>query len=326
MNSAEHISDLALAERPAGLHRMWLDMLHDGLGRNVRLPVLIVQGDKPGPVMGITAAVHGNEVNGIRAIHRLLHNLDPKRLRGTVVGVPVVNVGGFLLHQRRTDDGSDLNHLFPGKPDGREAQVLAYRFTERIIKRLDILIDLHTASFGRVNCLYIRADMSDPKTEAMARLHRPDIIVHNAPADGTLRGCAASLGIPAITVEIGSPHRFQKEYITQTRKGMRAVMADWGMVAKRNVRSGDEAILCKRCEWLYTDHGGLLEVLPRVTERVDKGQDVAVLRDVFGDETRRYTAPFDGIVIGHSIDPVANTGARILHIGQIGDVALRSPS
>ena len=297
MNTSScEVDSLDLDNLSPGMHRLWLAMLHDGLGRSVRLPVIVVKGERTGPVVGLTAAVHGNEVNGVHTIHRLVHNLDPSRLSGTVVGVPVVNVGGFLLHQRRTDDGSDLNHLFPGKANGREPEVLAYRITERVIRHFDVLLDLHTASFGRVNCLYIRADMTDPKTARMARFHRPDIIVHNAPADGTLRGCAASMGIPAITVEIGSPHRFQKEYIKQTRKGLRAVLADWGMVPRRAVKESSDTILCRRSAWMYTDYGGLLEVLPRVTQRVKMGDDVAVIRDVFGDEKRRYTAPFDGIV------------------------------
>ncbi|TNE86611.1 MAG: succinylglutamate desuccinylase/aspartoacylase family protein [Deltaproteobacteria bacterium] len=296
---------------------MWLDMLHDGLGRAVRLPILVARGERDGPVVGITAAVHGNEVNGVNTIHRLLHHIDTQKLKGTLVGVPVVNIGGFLLHQRRTDDGSDLNHLFPGKPHGREAEVLAWRFTERVVRRLDVLLDLHTASFGRVNCLYIRADMNNPRTAQMARLMRPEIIVHNPPADGTLRGCAASMGIPAITVEIGSAHRFQREYVKKTRTGLRAVLSELGMVAKRQVAVTDPPVVCSRSSWMFTDHGGLLEILPRVTQHVSAGEDVAVLRDVFGDETRRYVAPEDGVIIGHSVDPVADTGARILHLGVV---------
>lgn len=316
MNSRA-VDKLDVASLEPGLHRLWLDMLTDGLGRAVRLPVLVVKGDKEGPVMGITAAVHGNEVNGVNTIHRLVHGIDASKLRGALVAVPVVNIGGFLLHQRRTDDGSDLNHLFPGKPSGREAEVLAWRFTERVVRTLDVLLDLHTASFGRVNCLYIRADMNNPRTAAMARLMRPNIIVHNPPSDGSLRGCAAQMGIPAITVEIGSAHRFQREYVKKTRVGLRSVLGDLGMLPKRQVVPGEEPVVCTRSQWMFTDHGGLLDVLPNVTEFVRAGDDVAVLRDIFGDETRRYRAPEDGVIIGHSVDPVADTGARILHLGVV---------
>lgn len=316
MNSRA-VDKLDVASLEPGLHRLWLDMLTDGLGRAVRLPVLVVKGDKEGPVMGITAAVHGNEVNGVNTIHRLVHSIDASKLRGSLVAVPVVNIGGFLLHQRRTDDGSDLNHLFPGKPSGREAEVLAWRFTERVVRTLDVLLDLHTASFGRVNCLYIRADMNNPRTAAMARLMRPNIIVHNPPSDGSLRGCAAQMGIPAITVEIGSAHRFQREYVKKTRVGLRSVLGDLGMLPKRQVVPGEEPVVCTRSQWMFTDHGGLLDVLPNVTEFVRAGDDVAVLRDIFGDETRRYRAPEDGVIIGHSVDPVADTGARILHLGVV---------
>lgn len=315
--NAPHVEDIDLDSLPPGLHRQWLSIVHDGLGRQVRLPLLIAKGVEPGPVCGITAAVHGNEINGISVIQKLLHTIDTNRLRGVVLGVPVVNIGGFLLRQRRTDDGLDLNHLFPGKAHGREGDVLAWRFTEKVLKRCDLLLDLHTASFGRVNCLYVRADMTHPETARIAYLQRPHIIVHNPAADGTLRGAAAALGIPAVTVEIGNAHRFQKEYTKRSRTGIRAVLSAWNMLPKRNINLGEPPVLCSRSAWMYTDHGGLLQVLPKVTERVGRGEPVAHLRSIFGDLSREYAAPEDGIVIGHSVDPVADTGARILHLGVV---------
>lgn len=313
--NGEHVDDLDLEHLPTGLHRLWLSIVHDGLGRIVRLPVMVAIGKNPGPVCGITAAVHGNEVNGIPVIHRLLQDIDVQRLKGIVVGVPVVNIEGFLLRQRRTDDDLDLNHLFPGKVHGREGEVFAYRLIQKVVRKLDLLIDLHTASFGRVNCLYIRADMTDPKTAEMAYLQRPQIIVHNPPHDKTLRGAAAALGIPAITVEIGDPGRFQRELTKHSVVGIRAVMSAWKMLPKRAVALGEPPVICASSSWMYTDHGGLLRVLPTIRERVAAGSIIATVHNAFGDMMREYTAPGAGVVIGHSIDPVAGTGARILHLG-----------
>jgi predicted deacylase len=151
----------------------------------------------------------------------------------------------------------------------------------------------------------------------MAYLQRPQIIVHNPPSDHTLRGAAMDLGIPAITLEIGDPQKFQPTYVRSSRIGLRAVLAAAGMLPRRPVSEGAEPVLCDHSSWMYTDRGGLLEVLPRPTERVTRGERVAILRNAFGDQIREYFAPEDGIVIGKSVNPVGQTGARILHLGGI---------
>lgn len=313
--------DIATLPRDAK-HHLFVELYHDGLGQPVHVPILVARGKRPGPVLGITAALHGNELNGIPVIHRLFDQLDTKALRGTVVAATAVNIPGFLLHQREFIDGTDLNHIFPGRPDGRVAEVFAHRLLDRIVGQFDSLLDLHTASFGRVNSLYVRADMTDAMTAALAYLQRPQIIVHNPPSDHTLRGAAAELGIPAITVEIGDPHRFQHNYIKSTLVGVRAVLAEMRMLPKRPVALGPEPVICERSYWLYTDHGGLLDVIPRVTETVTAGQVVAQLRDIFGAVIREYHAPEDGVVVGRSTNPVGPTGARILHLGVLARDAL----
>ncbi|MDG1480651.1 MAG: succinylglutamate desuccinylase/aspartoacylase family protein [Myxococcota bacterium] len=287
------------------------------MGTPLRIPALVARGRKNGPIFGLTAAIHGNELNGIPVIHRLLRSLDLGRLRGSVVGVPVLNVPSLLIQQRRFNDNRDLNHIFPGKPNGHASQIYVHRILERIIKPLDVLVDLHTASFGRANSLYIRADMTDPTTARMAYLQRPQIIVHNPPADGTLRGAAQDLGIPSITLEIGDPQRFQREYIRQTLAGLRAMLADQGMIPKRPRALGVMPVLCSSSSWQYTDRGGLLEVLPRVTQKLEKGDIIARLTDIYGDEICEYSAVEGGVVIGHAVNPIAQTGARILHLGKI---------
>ena len=133
------------AIEPGEVVHGWLDLVHGGMGEPVRLPLLIAKGTRAGPVAGVTAAVHGNEVNGIPVIHRLFRKLEPNRLRGTVVAVPVVNVPAYLLRQRRTDDGVDLNHVFPGQETGREAVVYAGRFFDRIVRSTRCLLKQNQA-------------------------------------------------------------------------------------------------------------------------------------------------------------------------------------
>jgi len=310
--------ELVIDEFPRGrLSRLYVDLVANGLAQDILLPVLVARGKRDGPVFGLTAAVHGNELNGIRVIHDLMHHIHPRQLSGTVVAVAVVNVPGLHRHQREFVDGADLNHMFPGREDGNVAEVYAHRILDRIVSRFDFLVDLHTASFGRVNCVYVRADMTHSATATMAYLQRPQIIVHNPASDYTLRGAAMDLGIPSITLEIGDPQRFQPNYIRSSRTGLRSVLAAAGMLPRRPVAEGAEPVLCEHSGWMYTDRGGLLEVLPGPMDTVRKDQRVAVLRNAFGDIIREYSAPADGVVIGKSVNPVGQTGARILHLGAV---------
>ena len=264
----------------------------------------------------MTAAVHGNELNGVRVIHDIFEQIDVGSLRGTLVGVVCVNVPGLHANEREIYRQFDLNHTFPGSPDGNVAQVYAHRLLERVIQSFDFLVDLHTASFGRINSLYVRADLEHEVTRRMAQYQRPQIIVHNPPSDHTLRGAAMERGIPAITVEVGDPQRFQRRYVRATRNGLRDMLADAKMLPRRSRPDVPPPILCSASRWMYTDHGGLLEVLPDVATRVVAGQPVARLRNAFGDRIREYVAPHDGVVIGKSVNPVGPTGSRILHLGR----------
>ena len=311
-------NELLIDEFPRGrLSRLYVDLVANGLAQDILLPVMVARGERDGPVFGLTAALHGNELNGIRVIHDLMHNVDLEELSGSVVALVVVNVPGLHRHQREFVDGSDLNHIFPGRADGDVGQAYAHRLLDRIVNRFDYLVDLHTASFGRVNSVYIRADMTHQTTATMAYLQRPQIIVHNPPSDYTLRGAAMDLGIPSITLEIGDPQKFQARYVRASRSGLRNVLAAAEMLPRLPVSEGSEPVLCESSRWMYTDRGGLLEVLPRPTDRVRQDERVAVLRNAFGDVIREYRAPEDGIVIGKSVNPVGQTGARILHLGSL---------
>ena len=301
-------------------HRFWVNLIEDGMGKSISVPVLVARGLREGPVVGITAAVHGNELNGIPTIHRLFQALDPQELKGTVVAVPVVNVPGYLRNQRKFTDDLDLNRLFPGKPDGNMSSVFAHRLITRVIRQFDYLIDLHTASFGRANSLYVRADMRHRVTAKLARLISPQIIVHNEGTDGTLRSAADELDIHAITVEVGDPQRFQRGLIRTSRLGIQAVLDHLEMFDHDDEPIEEATIECARSYWIYADEGGVLSVFPAVTDRVRAGERIAIVRNIFGDVVREFNAPEDGIVVGKSTNPVGQSGARILHLGIEGRV------
>ncbi len=309
----EHV-DIESFER-GQLHCRWLHLVDDKLGHPIHLPLLVARGAEEGPVLGLTAALHGNELNGIPIIGRLFDELHPESLRGTVVAIPGVNVPGMLLEQREFNDGQDPNRIFPGRPNGSTSEVFVHRLLDRVIRPLDKLLDLHTASEGRVNSFYVRADMGEAATERMARLQNPRIILDNPPNDRTLRGAAESVGVDAITLELQDPGIFQNEVIREGLQGVRNVLIDLQMTDGELLCAVHPTTLVQRSYWMYTDIGGLLTVFPDVADTVREGERIAVVRDLFGEVLREYHAPESGIVIGKSVNPLNQTGSRILHLG-----------
>ena len=276
---------------------------------------MVARGKSDFPILGVTAAVHGNELNGISVIQRLFTEIDVEELNGVIVAIPVMNIPAFNRKKRRFNDGVDLNHIMPGKENGSISQVYAFRLIDRIVQHFDYLLDLHTASQGRINSYYIRADMKHPVTRKMALLQNAQIIVHNPPSDGTMRGAAEEMNIPAITLEVGNPNTFQKKLIKSGVEGVHNVLAYLEMTGDEIEEPKKDAVICKKSYWIYTEKGGLLTVHATLLQMLKEGELIATLRDVFGNVIEEYHAPEDGIVIGKSVSPVNQTGGRILHLG-----------
>lgn len=305
-----------LHELKPGIHKCWCEIISDPLSQPLRIPVIIAKGPQEGKTLGLTAAVHGNEINGIPVIQRLFQEIDYKRINGAIVGVPVVNIPSFQRKRRRFVDGRDLNHHFPGKEGGHNSEVYAHRVFTRIIRHFNFLLDLHTASFGRINSYYIRADLSDPITKKMALLQNAQIIVNNPPNDGTLRGAAEDQNIPAITLEVGNPNIFQRGIIRSSLTGIYNTLHEFGIYETVIDEPESPAILCKDSYWIYTQEGGVLNVKPQLVDLIEEGDEIAILRDIFGKVIQRNKAPESGVVIGKSISPINMSGGRILHLGR----------
>jgi uncharacterized protein len=207
----------------------------------------------------------------------------------------------------------------PGNPKGTSAQVYAHRFLDRIVKNFNYLIDLHTASFGRINSFYVRADLNCPTTDWMARLPHASIILHNSGPDGALRSAAADMGIHAITLELGNPMLFQKHLFIPGLSGILNVLSRLEMLPQHEIPPRTPPLVCRRSYWIYTTTGGLLDVLPPLGKIISKGEKVAKVMNIFGDTLEEYFSPEDCVVIGRSTNPVNQTGSRILHLGVIGE-------
>lgn len=302
---------------------VWLELTEDALGNSQKIPVLVLKGASPGPVLGITAAIHGNEVNGTAIIHQLTDLIDLKNLNGVILAFPVLNPQGYQLSQRDDMTDEDLNRIFPGKINGTESEQLVWAIKEKVLPPIDFLIDIHTASFGRVNSMYVRANLKNDTLAKMAILLQPDIILDSREASAgiitsaskTLRQEAEERGVYCVTLEAGDPQIIQSDMVKRGSQGIYNILAYLSMVKSPAKKITDKAKYCNRSWWIYTDKGGFLNVTVGVNQRVKKGEVIAELYDVFGSEIKKYTCPEDGIVIGKSTNPVAASGARIIQLG-----------
>ncbi len=319
MHTIEIIDKLNLDDiKPGEKKNLWFAITENAMGTPIKIPLMICKGKFDGPVLGITAAVHGNELNGISVIQRLfLNDLDVETMQGTVIGVPVVNIPSYISQERYFQEGSDMNRIMPGKVNGNVSEIYAYRFKAGILSHFDYLLDLHTASFGRVNSYYIRSDMNKSSTKTLARLQNAEVILNAPPGDGTVRSAAEDLNIPAITIEVGNPNLFQKKMIKSGLAGIHNVLSHLKMIPDAPEIDDSNTKECSSSQWLYTDKGGLLHVHAALLQIVEKDEHIASLRDVFGNEIKKYYSPERGIVIGKNVNPVSPTGSRILHLGRL---------
>lgn len=308
---------------PNTVKHVWLKIIDDGMGKSITIPVIIAKGDNEGPVLGLTAALHGNELNGISVIQTLMEDININTLKGTIIAIPGLNAVSIPLHQRRYIDEEDLNRNFPGKEKGNRSQQYVWQIGEKILSKIDYLIDMHTASFGRVNSFYVRADLSHPQMAEMAKLQNADIILSNKgvpsasqqiSATRTMRAEAVLKGIPTITIEYGNPQVFQPELIKRGKQGIQNVLS-WLKMTSQEIIKEEEAFICKKSYWLFVDKGGYLEVPVALNQKLTKGDLIGILRDPFGTVLKEYLCPEDGIVIGKSSNPINMNGGRIIHLG-----------
>ncbi len=308
--------DLKLSDLKKGeVHRVQVLVSDNAMGVPWRVPLIIIRGLEKGPVLGITAALHGNELNGISTIFKMIDAVKPDKLKGTLVMVPICNVPGYLENKRHFSDNVDLNRIMPGKPHGKTSDIYAHHFIQKIISKFDYLLDLHTASHGRVNSLYIRADLENEETRNLAYLQNPQIIVQKYDEDGTLRAWANDNNIPAITIEIGNSNAFQHSLIDETLEGILNTMKHLKMMRGKSVNLMDDAIICDNSYWIYSQRGGIIDVFPTLADKVEEGQIIAIVYDVFGQVKEEVKANRSGFVIGKNVSPNCEAGTRVLHLG-----------
>jgi len=289
-------------------------------GNTIPSAVLVAHGTEPGPTLCLTAAVHGDELNGIETVRRVLHEVEPERLAGTLVGVPIVNLQGFHRNSRYLPDRRDLNRFFPGNPSGSAASRIAYSLFNQVIRHCSWLVDLHTGSFHRTNLPQLRADLNDDRVVELTEGFGSTVILHSDGADGTLRGAATAAGIPAVTLEAGMPMQVQEEAVNHSVKGIFTLLDTLGMYNKRSLWGNPEPIYYQS-RWVRADHGGILAGEVRLGRRVSPGDVLGTVIDPISNEQNTITSPYQGRVIGMAIDQFVMPGYATFHIGIEAEVA-----
>ena len=284
----------------------------------LHMPVHVIHGRRPGPRMFVSAAIHGDELNGIEIIRRLLTTPQVHRLRGTLLAVPMVNIHGVIQHSRYLPDRRDLNRVFPGSPDGSLASRIAHLFVEQIVRHCTHGIDIHTGAIHRSNLPQVRANLDDPRTEALARAFGTPVMINSALRDGSLREVAAELGIAMLLYEGGEGLRFDEFSIRVGVRGVIEVMRALEMLPRssRSAHPRVEPFVARASSWTRAPESGIMRTLKPLGSRVKSDEPLALIADPFGENQVPVLAHQDGIVIGRTNLPLVNAGDALFHIAR----------
>ncbi len=283
-------------------------------GVPVATPILVVNGSAPGPTLCLTAAIHGDELNGIEVVRRVMHDVSADKLAGRVIGVPIVNLQGFRRGSRYLPDRRDLNRYFPGNPKGSAASRIAYSFFREVIVHCSALVDLHTGSFERANLPQLRADLRNPEIVALTQGFGATVIVHSGPAQGTLRHAATVAGIPAVTLEAGGPSELELTEVKHGVKGIETLLNTLGMVRKTRLW-GDSEPVYYRSSWVRANRGGILLSDVGLGSTVREGDLLGTITDPISNDSTRVYSPYSGRVIGMARNQVVMPGFAAFHLG-----------
>jgi uncharacterized protein len=284
------------------------------------LPLRVIRGKKDGPIVFVSAAIHGDELNGIEIIRRLRKLNILNKLKGTLILVPIVNVYGIMNLSRYLPDRRDLNRSFPGSIKGSLASRVAKVFFDEIVSRCDLGIDLHTASIHKSNLPQVRTNIDNQYTFNLAKAFEAPVVLHSELRDGSLRSVAQDAGVPILLYEAGEALRFDEVSIRIGVKGIINVLREMNMLphlVKKNVKT---PIITRNSTWIRSNESGMLRTIKALGDIVKKDEIIAFIDEPLGDDSFEIKALFDGVIIGKSEIPLVQEGDAIFHIAKLKDL------
>lgn len=284
----------------------------------VNMPVHVVHGKQAGPCVFISAAIHGDELNGIEIVRRLITLPALKKLSGTLLAIPVVNVLGAYQKSRYLPDRRDLNRSFPGSDKGSLASRLAHTFLTEIVSHAQYGIDLHTGAIHRDNFPQLRADLDDTETRQLAAAFGAPVLLNSAQVEGSLRQACAARDIRVMVYEAGEALRFDEIAIRTGVTGIVNVLRALDMLpASRRPRKPVRPLLARESTWLRAPGSGILRAYVPLGGLVDKDQLLGVVAGPLGENALEIRAPFDGFIIGRCNLPLIHEGEAAFHLARL---------
>jgi predicted deacylase len=287
------------------------------------MPIHIIHGKKAGPRLFISAAIHGDELNGVEIIRRLLVQKSIKNLRGTLIAIPIVNMFGLIQHSRYLPDRRDLNRSFPGSTKGALAARLAHIFMETIVKTCDYGIDIHTGAIHRSNLPQIRAKLDDAETKELAYAFGVPVIINSDVRDGSLREAATNNGVKTLLYEAGEALRFDELGIKAGVRGIMRVMRHLEMLKpSKRTENVKRPYIARSRYWVRAPHAGILRNIKKLGDHVHKDERLGTISDptdIFSQSEFPVHAGHAGIIIGRTNLPLVNEGDAIYHIAYFKD-------
>lgn len=306
------------SERIAPGTRKTVDLAVSTLSNHtpVNMSVHVIHGRKPGPVMFVSAAVHGDEVIGVEIVRRLLRTPALDRLSGTLMAIPIVNAFGFLNHSRYLPDRRDLNRCFPGTSGGSLASRLANQFLNEVVARADVGIDLHSAAAGRTNLPQIRLTPANARLAELGAAFGAPVLMESKLRDGSLRAASQAMDVDVLLYEAGEGLRFDEYGARTGHAGILRVMHQLGMISSKGVpRQKAPSVKCSDSTWLRAPGAGLLRTLKATGDVIEKGSLLGVVSDPFGETEYEVVSDETGIIIGRTNLPIVNEGDALFHVG-----------
>lgn len=285
-------------------------------GMTVRIPLHIKRAEREGPTVFVTAALHGDEINGTGAVRSLIQDETLNLVQGCLVLVPVLNLLAFDRHSRYLPDRRDLNRCFPGSRKGSLASRMARKIFQKIVTRCDYGIDLHTAAVRRTNYPNVRADMEDPEVRRIAEAFGSEIILDGKGPKGCFRRESCRSGCPTIVMEGGEVWKVEPSVVESGVRGVKNVLRELGMLDSEPQRPEYRLVL-KRSKWVRADYGGFLQFHVKPGEAVEQGQALATNTNLLGHEANIIYSPFTGVVMGMTTLPAVSPGEPICNIGKL---------
>jgi len=286
------------------------------------IPVHVISGKRKGPVIFVSAAIHGDELNGIEIIRRLRNLSVLKKLKGTLILVPVVNVYGLSSLSRYLPDRRDLNRSFPGSSKGSLAARTAKIFFDEIVQQCNYGIDLHTGAIHRSNLPQIRTNIDNKETWELAKAFEAPVVLHSALRDGSLRSVAQDKGVSILLYEAGEALRFDETSIKIGVKGIVNVLKALEMLPQTKKKRYRNPLTFKESSWTRASTSGVLRTVKGLGDSVSKGDVIAFIDEPIGGNSCELISPFDGVIIGKSQIPLVQEGDAVFHIAQSGNLAV----